>query len=215
MIESIFATCSPSLTSVNRALRSPIWTCEFTTPSSNSSLYASWALGVLVPSFVRPDTSIPSLKALATTAGFSNKIPLAPEKPKALIILRKCVGIEKTVFDNCETPFGNNNKFLYIQLTAASAPSLPSPLTKPWRPPEILLAFLIASAISFVVKLPCNGLITLPAPGKSFTISSTGTNSIPVVLDLNASSPASLLLQKNPLPPAACTSEFFAATFVR
>ena len=211
----MLATCSPSLTSVSSALRSPIWTCEFTTPSSNNSLYASWALGVLVPSFVKPDTSIPSLKAFAIKVGFSNKIPFAPEKPKALIILRRCVGIEKTVLDNCETPFGNNNKFLYIQLTAASAPSLPSPLTKPCRPPAILFAFLIASAISFVVKVFCNGLITLPPPGNFSTISFIGTNSIPVFIDLNASSPAFLLDQKNPLPPANCTSEFLAATLVK
>ena len=129
--------------------------------------------------------------------------------------LRICVGIENTVLANCETPFGNNNKFLYIQLTAASAPSLPSPLTKPWRPPAILLALLIASAISFVVYLPAKGLIILPAPGNSFTISSTGTNSIPVLTESNALSPASWLPQKNPLPPAACTWSFFAATLVK
>ena len=169
---------------------------------------------------VKPETSIPSLKAFAINSGFSNKTPLAPEKPKALNILRKCVGIEKTVLANCDTPFGNSNKFLYIQLTAASAPSLPSPLTNPWRPLVILLAFFNASIISFVVNLPCKGFTIFPAPGNSFTNSSTETSSIPVVLDLKASSPISFPVlpvtssgpQKNPLPPAFCTSSFLIAT---
>ena len=55
---------------------------------------------------------IPSANAFATNAGFSNNIPLAPEKAPALKKLRKCVGIDNTVFASCDIAFGNNNKFL-------------------------------------------------------------------------------------------------------
>ena len=126
-----------------------------------------------------------------------------------------CVGIENTVLANCETPFGNSNKFLYIQLTAASAPSLPSPLTKPWRPPAMLFAFFIASAIAGVVILPAKGLGMLAASGNLLIISSTLTDVIPVFFWFTPNLKASSLSQKNPLPPAACTSSFLAATFVK
>ena len=58
----------------------------------------------------------------------SNNIPFAAAKPAALIIFRKCVGIENTVLANCAVAFGNNNKFLQrnaVPFSAAVAPSLP------------------------------------------------------------------------------------------
>ena len=126
-----------------------------------------------------------------------------------------CVGIENTVLANCETPFGNSNKFLYIQLTAASAPSLPSPLTKPWRPPAMLFAFFIASAISGVVILPAKGLGMLAASGSLLITSSILTDVMPVFFWFTPSLKAFSSFQKNPLPPAACTSSFFNATLFK
>ena len=83
--------------------------------SSNNSLYAACASALPGPSFNNADVSTPSANALFNKPGLvnpSNNIPLAPANAPALKKLRKCVGIDKTVFANCDTPFGNNNKFL-------------------------------------------------------------------------------------------------------
>ena len=204
------AACSPNLISLKRFFKSPIWTCEFTTPNSNNSLYASWAAGVLSPSFNKPETSIPSLNAFENSTGL-NKLPFAPTKPNALTKLRICVGTDNTVLANWETPFGNNNKFLYIQLTAASAPSLFSPLTNPWSPPPKLFICFIPSDISSVVNLG-KGIEYSPPPGNCCTkpsfLPAVSTILIPVLVEFTAFSAASLVSQKNPLLPSAWTAAF-------
>ena len=123
---------SPKLTSFNKALKSPIWTCEFTTPNSNSSLYAasnSASLNLVFFKLPTPDICQPSLKAFPKATGSLVKnIPFAAANAPALIMLRKCVGIERTVLANWEAALGNNNKFLYKKLAPFSAivdPSLP------------------------------------------------------------------------------------------
>ena len=67
------------------------------------------------------------------------------------------------------------------------------------------------SAISFVVYLPLSGFIIVFDPGSFSITSSTLTICIPVVGEFTAAFAASSEFQKNPLPPAACTSVFFAA----
>jgi hypothetical protein len=100
---------SPIRTSVNRFFISPNCTCEFTTPSSNSSLYASLASAFLVPTCNLPNAS---LNALPTTAGFSKNIPLPAEKPVAENKFLKCVTGASIVLATCDAAFGNNTKFL-------------------------------------------------------------------------------------------------------
>ena len=104
-----------AVTSFKRFIKSPIWTCVFTTPNSNNSLYASCAFALPGPSFKSPDKSIPSANAFLNKFGWvkpSNNIPFAPANAPALKKLRKCVGIDKTVLATCDIPFGNNKRFL-------------------------------------------------------------------------------------------------------
>jgi hypothetical protein len=101
--------------SFNNEIKSPNWTWELVTPSSNKSLYSLWAKGELAPAFNKPDTSIPCWKASFNNFGLvnpSNNIPLAPAKAPALIKFLMCVGIEKIVLAICEIPLGNKSKFL-------------------------------------------------------------------------------------------------------
>ena len=63
---------SPKFTSLKRFLKSPICTCEFTTPSSNSSLYAfskSASLNLVFFKLATPDICQPFLKALPNNLG--------------------------------------------------------------------------------------------------------------------------------------------------
>ena len=109
---------SPKFTSLKRFLKSPICTCEFTTPSSNSSLYAfskSASLNLVFFKLATPDICQPFLKASPNSLGFINpsvNTPLAAANAPALIILRKCVGIDNTVLANWAVAFGNNKRFL-------------------------------------------------------------------------------------------------------
>ena len=150
---------SPKFTSLRRFFRSPIWVCEFTIPSSNNSLYAfsnpgsSNLVALILPT---PDIFHPFLNALPNILGSSNpsvNIPLAAANAPALIKLRKCVGIDKTVLANWAVAFGNNTKFLYKKLAPFSATVAPSlPLTAAVKYPSVKpLARFKPSAISFVV----------------------------------------------------------------
>ena len=87
----------------------------FVKPNSNASWYAACAFALPGFNLSKLDMSKPSTKASFNNLGFvnpSNKTPLAPAKAPALIKLRICVGIDKTVLANCEIAFGNNKRFL-------------------------------------------------------------------------------------------------------
>ena len=105
----------PESVALNKAAISPIWTWVFVKPNSNISWYAACALLEFWPNFNKPETSIPSWKAFFNKPGLdkpSNKIPFAAVNAPALKKFLKWVGIEKIVLAICETPLGNNNKFL-------------------------------------------------------------------------------------------------------
>ena len=106
---------SPALVSFNKDIRSPNWTWELVTPNSNKSWYSFCAILDPGPAFNKADTSIPCANALLSNPGLvnpSNNKPLAALNAPALKKFLKCVGIEKIVLAICDTPFGNNNKFL-------------------------------------------------------------------------------------------------------
>jgi len=99
----------PNFKSFKRFTTSPNWTCELTTPSLNSCLYLSLACGVLVPTCNIPNAS---LKASATTLGFSKNIPFEAENAVAENKFLKWVTGAKTVLATWAKPFGVKIKFL-------------------------------------------------------------------------------------------------------
>ena len=122
-------------------------------------------------------------------------------------MLRKWVGIDKTVFANCAVAFGNNNKFLYKKLvpfSAALAPSLP--LTAAVKKPSVIPFIRFnASAVSAVVNIPPKGLLALPALNSDIPASALSTFTIFAWLFV-AVFAASIESQKLPLAPCACAA---------
>ena len=101
-----------------------------------------------------------SVKASFILAGFSNNVPFAPAKAPALNTLRKCVGMDKTVFAICDKPFGNKIIFLYPKVINFSGNV--APFLSPLKNALTLLALPMPSAISLDVNVPFNGLTILP-----------------------------------------------------